>query len=182
MSKINIFLGGLLVIFAVSIVFFQLSIINFWPNPWQQINLLVPILVFIFLLTGRSLALVFAIASGWLLDIFSFYIFGLNLLSLIIIVFLINWWWRQWLTKHSVYSFIALVLVANLVKSLFFYSLLFLLSDNYRHLWQAQAFWRDLAWEALASMILAVFLFYIALALDRRLKPFFVSRRPLVNS
>ncbi len=169
----------LVLLLAIFLVLIQFSVISFLNYPWYLLDLLVPALIFLFLLADHRLAWLLAIFSAWFLDSLSFNLFGLELVSLLLVVWLIDSWLRNWFTKHSIYSFLVLGAVAVLLRNLIFYGLLFIVSRPGPILFSRKEFWLDLAGEMLGTVVLVSILFYLALRFNRRLKPFFLGKKPL---
>ncbi len=175
----NIFKIIFSLILAILLVLIHFSLISFLNHPWNLLNLLIPTIIFLFLLSNYYLAWGFALFSAYLLDISSFHFFGFYIISYLVIVFLINSWLRNWFTKHSIYSFLVLGLIAVILKNIIYYSLLIAVNSQNFFLITKFEFWHDLAYQALSVIVLITFLFYLTLKFSRRLKPFFLTRQPL---
>lgn len=171
----NIFFFILLAIFLVLL---QFSIISFLYYPFHLLDLIIPIIIFLFLITKLEMVWVFAICSGILLDFLDFNFFAINTLSLVLIIFLIEMWLRNWFTKYSLYSFLVLAALAIIIKNLSYYSLLVIFS-NQKINFLKFSFWLDLAWQIIGALILVTVFFYLALKINKTLKPAFLGRRPL---
>ncbi len=166
------------ILLAIFLVLFQFLIINLWYQPVYLIDIIIPAIIFLFLLTKKEMVWVFAVTCAILLDFLDFNFFIINTLSIILVVFLIELWLRNWFTKHSLYSFLALATLAIIIKNIAYYSLLTIFSNkpvNFLHI----LFWSDLAWQILGAVILVSIFFYMALGINKNLKPAFLGRRPL---
>lgn len=167
-----------LFLIATLVVIFQYSFISLLPYPFYLINLIIPSLIFLLLIAKSSSIWIFAISSAFLLDILYFDLFALNIVSLVIIVYLMELWLRNWFTKHSIYSFLVLTAISVLVKNIFYYGALYIFSSE-KLLFFNLNFWQDIFYQIFWAVILVVILFYISLKINKNLKPVFLGRRPL---
>lgn len=175
----NIFKILLSLILAVIIVIIHFSLIRFLNYPWNLLNLLIPTIIFLFILSNHYLAWSFALFSAYLLDISSFHFFGFYIISYLLIIFLINSWLRNWFTRHSIYSFLALGFLTVIAQNLIYYILLIISSNQNLLLIIKLDFWLDLVYQALGVVFIVAILFYLTLKFSRKLKPFFLNRKPL---
>jgi hypothetical protein len=174
--KLSFYLKIFLVIFlAIFLVLLHLTLISFYTSPLNHLNLFIPFFIFFFLLTDQRLVWYLAFFSAWFLDILSFNFFGLHIITFLLIVWLIDAWLKNWFTRHSIYSFLVLGVLATLLRNFIFYGLSF----NKYYLFFRQEFWFDLLVEIIGVIIFILLFYYLAFNFSRRLKPFFLGRKPL---
>lgn len=171
----NIFLFILL---AFLIVIFQYSYISLFYYPFYLFDLIIPTIVFLFLIAKLEFVWTFSIASALLLDFLAFNSFIINTFSIILVVFLIQNWLRNWITNFSLYSFLALSVAAIFIKNIIYYVFILIFKDTLFSFFNL-SFWLDLGWQILFSLILVTIFFYIALRVNKRLRPAFLGRKPL---
>jgi rod shape-determining protein MreD len=166
-------------ILAVAIIFvFQVSFLNSLPYFWGRGNL--PLISIIFILAAFNFrtALWWALGFGLLLDVYSFGFFGVNVLSLLLVLAVIAYLLNNFFTNRSFYSFLVLVFFANLAFN-FSYDILSL-------------FWRlfsggfiGSAWENMreiflkelaADLLFTSAIFLIINSFSKRLKPEFIRK------
>jgi rod shape-determining protein MreD len=173
----RIFINFLLII---GLVLLQISLVNGLPVIFKNINLIIIALVFILGLGSFNLAFWWAVGSGFLLDLFSFMPFGINLFCLLTALLLVNFLLTNFFTNRSLYSF----LVLN-----FFYTLIFrffLITSNYL----ADSFVKkdfainynlnffiDELSALILNFIIVVIVFYLLSFLSSRFKPVFLKNR-----
>ncbi len=166
------------ILFFISLAFFlvllQFSYISLWYYPFYLLDLIVPTIIFLFLVTKKEMVWVFALSCALLLDFLDFNFFIVNTISLVLVVFLIENWLRNWFTNYSLYSFLVLSALAIFIKNVVYFAF----SDNLANFFQV-AFWLNLAWQIFYSLILVLVFFYIALKINKSLKPAFLGRKPL---
>ncbi len=159
---------------AFFLVLLQFSYISTCYYPFYLIDLIVPVIIFLFLITKKEMVWIFAISSGVLLDLLFFNFFLINIVSIAFVVFLIEKWLRNWFTSYSLYSFLVLTIIAIFIRNIIYYSF----TDNLGYFFQA-LFWLNLSWQIFYSLILVIVFFYIALEINKSFKPAFLGREPL---
>ncbi len=115
-------MSGKIILNIVSIIILsvvQISLISALPLGLSHINILVVVIVFILGLRGERLALYWALGAGLIMDIYSFSLFGANILSLFLVVYLANLLLDYFFTDRSLYSFLAITFFATLSLDLF---------------------------------------------------------------
>lgn len=117
---LKIIINALLIFFSVII---QHAFISGLPGWFAYFNLILVVFVFILGLGSFRTALGWAITAGWLLDIFSFSLFGIYLLSLSLTVLAVNFLLVNFFTNRSLYSFLALIFFAVLIYEFLLYSI-----------------------------------------------------------
>jgi rod shape-determining protein MreD len=176
---VKIIFQALLIIAAA---LFQFSFISGLPNPLNDFNLIIVVLIFILSLYGLKTALWWAAGVGFFLDIFSFSPFGVFLVCLILTVaaayaFLINFF-----TNRSLYSFLALTALTTV-----FYALVLKLSNFTGmlfgplnpHLNFDKYFLESLLKQIILNLLAALAVFYLINFLSNRFKPVFLERKKI---
>ncbi|MBN2854109.1 hypothetical protein JXK06_01070 [Patescibacteria group bacterium] len=169
----SIFILGLSVI-----ALFQIAVPFIWGEFLSEINFIPLIIIALFFFYNIKNALLAAFIFGFWLDLFSFSFFGLESISLILSLFLIDRISFSFLTNRSLYSF----LINNLLyfsfysffSSLFFYFSSFELSGFF--LFQAE-FWLSLAFRLIWALIISFISFSFFAALTKNLRPVFLDKR-----
>jgi hypothetical protein len=171
----NIFFFILLAFFLILL---QFSFIRLLYYPFYLLDLIIPTIIFLFLITKKEMVWIFALSCAVLLDLLDFNFFILNIISLVLVVFLSELWLRNWFTKHSLYSFLVLSALLVFIRNIVYYSFLTIFSDSKINFFQI-SFWLDLIWQILGVLILVIIFFYLALKINKNLKPAFLGRQPL---
>ncbi len=152
---------------------FDIALVSGLPFGLYRIHLVVIALVFVLLLGNVRLAAWWVLLAGFIFEAFSFKTFGVYLVSLGLVSGLIYILFEKVVTNRSLYA----VGLAAAAGSLF-YDLLFLLYNNLFSDVPLSAIGRDLGYELLglaANAVIAVVIFYISSAVNRRLKPVFLT-------
>jgi len=168
-----------LTVLALGLVILQFSFISALPHPFFSINLLASALILAFLITSKEKAWFLALLMGLFLDIFSFHVFGSSTLSLFFSAVLVYLVLENVLTNRSLYSFMFLAIIGILSETVLYHLFLFIfdLSGQRSGLFFIKiSFWSSLAWSLLAGLIIVLVSFHFLVALNRRLKPFFLNK------
>lgn len=145
-------------VLALGLVLFQFSVLNSWPGFWGRLNLILLAAIWLLIFYNLKTAGYFSLALGLIMDIFSFYPFGLYSLSLILVLLLANFIWQNLLTNRSIYSFLSLGFIMVFFYHLWLYTLIFIWEDNFFGLWWLNwTFWlnllQEIAWIWLGIII-----------------------------
>lgn len=173
-------LGQVLILAVIVLVLalFQYSFISALPSPWRQFNLLLSSLVFFLFFLDFNISLLTAFISGFFLDLLSFNFFGFYLILFFATLLLIQWVLKNWLTNRSLYTFLALMLIAIIFYNLLSALLLYLFSADYNIIFLGQAsFWLTMLYQSMWSLFFALILFNLAAAVSKRIKPFFLESK-----
>lgn len=172
-----------IILFAATIILLsavQLSIIKALPYPLAALNLFVVSLVFILLLAGWRSALWWSFGLGLVLDLYSFAPFGINLLSLAITLFAVNFLLTNFLTNRSLYTVVILSGAAYLVYEItvfvLYLSLAFWADDHLPQVFDLNFFSSQL-FGLLLNLLVTILLFYFLNFISRRYLPFFLIRK-----
>jgi len=176
LKKIAQIIFLIVLIFGAAIV--QYSFIFALPTFFASFNLMLIMLVFsLFFYDFRS-ALGVALIGGFWLDLFSFHFFGFYLLSLFLTAWLADRILRGWLTNRSLYSFGLLMFVATLAYNFVAGFLVYFFATGASQFFLGRrGFWLTLAYQIAWGELAALFMFSLAGAATRRLKPFFLEKK-----
>src|SRR3989338_8390036 len=170
----------LLIIAPAIAVIAQLSLLPALPAPFWTLNILVVYGVLALFLNGGPLALWYALAFGFVLDIYSPYPFGVYIVSLGAALALARLCLGGFFSNKSLYSLILLVLLATF----FFAGALALIirlaygfTGNllYYQAWGA-AYWKNILYGAVGNVVLSVISFYVTNYFSNIFQPFFIRR------
>jgi cell shape-determining protein MreD len=134
-------------IFLLVIIVFiiQRSFLNSFSNVLNRIDLFLFLIIWLFIFFDFKSSFNFALISGLLLDVFSFYPFGIYTLVFLSTVLLADFVWNNFFTNRSIYSFLALSFILILFHSIFLYLLFFIAESNLFGLyWFNKVFWFNL--------------------------------------
>lgn len=158
------------------LVILQRSFIWALPQPFSSISLPLIALMTYLIFSSWDRAWPQVLALGLVIDAFSFQLFGLQAIALLISFLAGEFILKHWLTNRSLYSFAALTLLVTLAYHSIMIVAAFLLGyedQSFSLLWR-ESFWRSLGYEAASSIIAVSLTFYIANSISKRMKPFFV--------
>jgi hypothetical protein len=168
-----------LTILALVLVILQFSFISALPNPFFSINLLASAVILAFLISSKEKAWFLALVMGLFLDIFSFQVFGSSTLSLFLSAVLVYVVLENFLTNRSLYSFLFLAVIGILSEIILYHLFLFIFDlsgQNSGLFFLKTSFWSSLAWSLLVGLVIVLVFFHFLVALNRRLKPFFLNK------
>lgn len=167
-------------LFFSFIAILQLTFISSLPPAYFAINLPLSALLFSLLIFNRSSTLVLAVLMGFWLDIFSFNFFGLHILILVSVVFLLDFLLNNWLTNRSLYSFLMLSIIGAIAYDFLLYTILAIWQDgqsNFGFFFVNFYFWKQLFWQMFWNASFTLLLFSVANSLSKQLKPFFLEKK-----
>lgn len=165
-------------ILAVSLIsLFQISVPGLWLNWLSAFNLIPVILVSILLFYDSKLAIITALIFGLYLDLFSFTFFGLESISLLISLFLVERISFAWLTNRSLYSFVLINIIFVFLYSFLSFLLSYFSSASYAQFFIFQGyFWMTILARIFWSAILALILFIPVVSWTKGLRPVFLEK------
>ena len=161
----------------------QISFINSLPKVASSLNLILIILIFLLILTNFKLALIWAVSLGYLLDLFSFYPFGIYLVSLSLTIVIAHFLLTNFFTNRSLYSFLALVAIATINYEIFINSITYLINltssntSSYQIINFNYHFWQIKCWELGSNLLITIFLFYLISFIGKSLRPVFLAKQ-----
>lgn len=159
-------------------VWLQVSLIFAWPSFFNQINLVLIVLIFTLFFFDFSSSLQAVIISGFWLDIYSFNFFGFYLIFFFLTILLADWILTSWLTNRSLYSFLLLIILTtlsyNIIINLFWY--FYNSNSSGFFLWQ-DSFWYAVSWQMVWGALAALLMFNLVGFVARRFQPFFLKNQ-----
>ena len=150
-------------IFLLAIVVFiiQGSFLNSFNNILNRVDLFLFLTIWLFIFFDFKSSFNFALISGLLLDVFSFYPFGIYTMVFLLTALFADFVWNIFFTNRSIYSFLALSFILVLFHSLVLYLLFFLAESNLFGLyWFNKFFWSNLFLSLVCIFFGVVISFY----------------------
>lgn len=173
----KIFLNIILVL-LVSII--QLAFFSSLPSYLSAFNSVLIILIFILVLTGPDKALIWAVGSGLVLDIFSFLPFGIYMISFFLTIISINFLLVNFLTNRSLYSFLVLSIFGTIVYEMVLYTLSYFIikaSGNEFPVTFNFIFWKGELNQVILNLSGMGLFFYLFGFLSKKMKPVFLLKK-----
>lgn len=161
-KKMNKYWKFFLLFLLVLLIFiFQFSFLNSLSGFFSKINLFLLISVCLFIFYDFRVSLSFALVSGFVLDIFSFYPFGIYFISFLIILVVADIIWNNFFTNRSIYSFLFLGFLMVFFYNFFLYFLMYIFSSyEIGILWFNKTFFFNLLLELIWVLSSILLLFY----------------------
>lgn len=169
-----------LVLYLIAIIFFltlQTAYLQGFNLFWASFNLFLIFLVLVLFVGNFKNALIFAILSGLILDIYSSLPFGLYLVVLFLTVLILQPLVLNFFTNHSLYSLLALNIIGVVVYNFLFWlagSFLYLIGRNDFSF--SSSFWLGVGWQLVIALAVASFIFYFLNKNSRLFKPIFLNK------
>ena len=166
-------IGHLVLIILIALL--DIAFMSRLPLGLNQVHLFPIILVFIFLLGNIRYSAWWVLGGSYMLELFSFGVYGLHFLGLILALGAIYILFERVMTNRSLYSIAA---VSGISVLLYNSSLFLELYFNNQQ--------RDISWPKffteqgviiLYSIVIAIILFYLINAATKRLRPVFLAQR-----
>ena len=172
-SKIAI---NIILIFLACIV--QVSFINNSISPLNNLNLILVLIIFIAIIFNLSLAFLWGIVSGFILDSLSVATFGVYLSASFLIIIIINWLFKRFFTNKSIYTVLLLGLIGTILFKIFiwfFNYLAFYLKLSDFQVTFTRLIAVSLAWQVVLNLIFLTIIFLVVWYTSRRLKSQFLD-------
>lgn len=174
------YLKVLLNLFLISILaIFQIAFVEALPSPFNGLNLIIVIILFVLGIFGLDYALWWALGTGLLMDVFSFSFFGSHIISLFFAVFIVDFLLKNFLTDRSLYVFLISVVIISLSYELFFNFSLFLFNfftNSNTNIFSATNFFRAEVSQLFLNIISVFVIFYIFSFVSDKLSPVFLAK------
>lgn len=157
----------------------QISFISRMPAGLNHLNLILIVLVFILGLISFESSMIWAVGTGALLDIFSFFPFGVHLFCLFAAMVIINILLVNFFTDRSLYSFLALAGIATIIYEIFL-RLINYLMQIFSSSFIAPGgviFLKALIYQLAYNIICAFIIFYAAHYINKNLRPVFLLKK-----
>ncbi len=168
------------IILIVLLTGIQLSFIGALPGILRNLNLSLVILVFISALGKTKTTLWSAIGMGLLFDLYGLTFFGVNLLGLFLSAFGAKFFWDNYFTDRSLYSFLAITFFTNIIFRVIVYLFFFIAyifgQETFSSLLDFKLLINEL-WGIGLNLLITIFIFYFVAAFSSDLKPVFLSRK-----
>lgn len=169
---INIFL-----LFAVFV--FHLAFVKSFGSWFSYFNLGLVALIFVLDFSGFFWSMCWALGLGFLFDIFYFHPFGIYIFCFLILVFTSYFLFIRFFTNRSLYSFLALTLIATLVFEIFYHLIVYIVNfytwtGNF-YLWSGE-FWNIFFKSAVVNLVAVILLFNIFNFVSNRFNAVFLKK------
>ena len=153
----------------------QIAFISGLPGWFNNLNLLLVVLLFILGFVSLDLALYWALGAGLVLELFSFLPFGAYLVSLVLTVVVANFLLNYFFTNRSLYSFLALAALATAIYELIIYVTVFILAEISPGEFSLDSNFLAASFKQIGLNLLgALLIFYLIHFLLRNFKPVFL--------
>ncbi|MFH1662003.1 MAG: hypothetical protein ABIA02_02820 [Candidatus Falkowbacteria bacterium] len=166
-------------ILILSLVIFQLAVINGMPAGINNLNLILVVLIFILSLMNLDLAMWWSIGAGFFLDIFLLAPFGFYLISLSLTVVIANFLLIHFFTNRSLYTFFSLVFLSSIIYEVFlnfFWFLIRLISGKEIIVVINSGFWASKLTQLIFNLIATLIIFNLINFISKKLKPVFLVK------
>jgi hypothetical protein len=167
------------IFFIIFLSIFQIAFISALPAWFNNINFLILILIFILSFKGFLYGFWWAFGTGLILEIYSFFPFGIHIFSLMCAIMVANFLLINFLTNRSLYSYLAISLSAIFVYEFLFYFLnLFISYFNSTNFFFNfnKNFILDKFSVLLINAFIMVILFYFVNFISKNFQPVFLIR------
>lgn len=162
-------------IIILIVVLLDIAFINRLPFGLHRVHFFPIILVFVYLLGNIRYSAWWVIIGGYLLELFTFGIYGFHFFGLLLSLCAIYFLFERVMTNRSLYSIAAVSGVSVLL-----YTTNFILEAYFSNHLSAISWQQYLTEQGIIigySMSIAVILFYIFNAVTKRLRPVFLAQR-----
>ncbi len=167
------------ILFLFLAVLFQIFFVNNLPYGLSKLNLILIILIFILSLANFEYAFWWALGVGFLLDVYSFHLFGTYLLAIIFSIIVANFLLINFFTNRSLYSFLMLSFLFLLIYELslqFIFYFINIFSHQYIFRILKADFWLNLFQAEVYNLFLVIIVFYAINFITQKLKPVFLVK------
>ncbi|HPT08126.1 MAG TPA: hypothetical protein PLE28_00280 [bacterium] len=149
------------ILLALILFLIQFSGINSWSGFWARCDLILFFIIWLFIFRDFKVSILFSFIIGIIMDIFSFYPFGLYTFSFLLTIVLANFFWQNLFTNRSIYSFLVVSLFITIFYNLFSYFLIYLVNKNSLGIsWFGGNFWLNLLLEIVWMFFGVIISFY----------------------
>ena len=148
--------------------------------PFNQITIILPTVIFLMVVFNINQALWWAVAGGFLLDLFSVLPFGASAAGLAISVAATHKLFIRFFTNRSLYSLVFLTILGTIVYKCVTICLSFvpvILGDGIRLFYFNLYFFKNFLAFIIANIFVVSVMFLVTNMFSRRLKPVYVSIR-----
>jgi len=146
----------------------------------MNFNFLLVVIVFITIIFGFNLGFIWAIFIGLFMSIYSYMPIGSYILIFLLIVFIIDFLYKNVLTNFSLYSSLILMIVATLIFNfvlvllnylLYFFGLisLYIVLDS--------SYWQSFIWQLILNIVIMTIIFLLSKATIKKLNLAFLIKK-----
>lgn len=167
-------------IFIVALSIFQLGFVSALPQYLNTINLVIVISLFILVLNGLKMTIIWVISIGFIFDIFEFKYFGIHLITLSLAIYSTYFLLRSFFTDRSLYSFLALTFFATLFYDFFLKASIYLVKLFYNEpavFFTDQEYLKIFLAELIMNFLAAFIIFHFVNYISHQLKPVFLGKK-----
>ncbi|MDP3899478.1 MAG: hypothetical protein Q8Q23_00150 [bacterium] len=154
------------IIFVCLITILQVSFVPVLPFPASAINLIIVSAVLGLFLYRFDKVLLYMLIAGFLLDINSWYFFGLEISAIFLTLFITQFFLDKFFTNKSIYSIAVLMVIATLIYE-FYKSIVIFVAGAFSQQttftdFYSLVFFQNAATELAANSVILIILFYTA--------------------
>lgn len=166
---ISLFINFIAIVFLGII---QVSFLTTWPQPVSNLNLILSLVIFLTISSYFRQGLWWAFFGGLFLELFSFKIFGLTTLGLLLTAIIINFLFNNFFTNYSFYSLTILGLIGTLSYNLltFLGGMVFNLFGLDGLALKAATFFHYLTWQLILNLVILYVIFFTVHFLKSKLR------------
>ena len=166
----NSAVGNVLAVIILAVL--QKSFLATWPPPIGSINLMVVLVIFLIVLGSYRQALWWAFGGGLLLELFSFDLFGAQVVSLLLTAWLVKALFNNFFTNYSFYSLTVLGIIGTVTAQALLLAarLLGTALAGGGQPWSIGALFLALGWQIFIHLVVLYILFFIFHFLIGRLR------------
>ncbi len=164
----------------VLVMLLQVAIFPNWGQIFMNMNVVLATIVFVSVAYHFYYGVIYALILGFLLDLYSPSIFGVNVVCFLLTLYLVYLISRKLLTNKSLYSLMGLVLSATIFLFLAFYlvqvSNIFIETKDFSLI---KGFTlvniNNFAWQLILNLVLTLVLFFIFNFSSKQFKAVFID-------
>jgi hypothetical protein len=148
--------------------------------PFNQITIILPAVIYLMVVFNLNRALWWAVAGGFLLDLFSVLPFGSSAVALVIAVAAMRQLFIRFFTNRSLYSLVFLTMLGTIIYKCVTICLGFvpvILGDGIQLFYFNFYFFKNFLALVVANIFVVSAMFFVTNLFSKRLKPVYVSIR-----
>jgi hypothetical protein len=161
-------------------IILQIAFISGLPFWLKNLNFIIVVLVMILGFSGLKTALWWTVSLGFLIEIYSFMPFGINLIALLATILAVNFLLINFFTDRSLYALLALTFFASVV----FKICIIIFDFIYNYLTKADitiyfngSFFFNFISGLFLNFLAVIFIFYFLSYLSNRFRPVFLKAK-----
>ncbi len=148
--------------------------------PFNQITIILPAIIYLMIVFNLNRALWWAVAGGFILDLFSVLPFGSSAVSLALAVVAMHRLFIRFFTNRSLYSLVFLTMLGTIIYKCATICLSFVpvaLGDGIQIFYFNLYFFKNFLALVVANAVVVCIMFFVTNLFSKRLKPVYVSIR-----